>query len=47
MTRGRDGTGLGLAIAKGLIEAMAGTITVRSEPDHGSIFTITLPRWRA
>jgi len=47
MTRGRDGTGLGLAIAKGLIEAMAGTITVRSEPDHGSIFTVTLPRWRA
>ncbi len=46
MTRSRDGTGLGLAIAKSLIEGMGGKITVRSKPQEGSIFTITLPIWR-
>lgn len=46
MTRGRDGTGLGLAIARALVEAMAGRIQVRSSPGEGSVFTITLPRWR-
>jgi len=43
LTRGRDGTGLGLAIAQSLIEAMDGTIGVRSCPGQGSLFTITLP----
>jgi signal transduction histidine kinase len=43
LTRGRDGTGLGLAIAKSLIEAMDGSIGVRSCPGEGSLFTITLP----
>jgi signal transduction histidine kinase len=47
MTRGRDGTGLGLAIAKALTEAMGGSIQVRSSPGQGSLFTVTLPRWRA
>ncbi|MBI4783338.1 MAG: HAMP domain-containing protein [Oscillatoriophycideae cyanobacterium NC_groundwater_1537_Pr4_S-0.65um_50_18] len=46
MTRSRDGTGLGLAIAKGLIESMAGYITLRSKPAEGSIFTINLPLWK-
>ncbi|MGI0479881.1 sensor histidine kinase [Geminocystis sp. CENA526] len=46
MTRSRDGTGLGLAIAKGMIEAMEGTIKVRSKPQEGSIFTISLALWR-
>lgn len=45
MTRSRDGTGLGLAIAKGMIEGMEGIIKVRSKPQEGSIFTITLPLW--
>ncbi|MEB3320195.1 MAG: HAMP domain-containing sensor histidine kinase [Cyanobium sp.] len=46
MTRGRDGVGLGLAIAKALTEAMEGVLTVRSQPGHGSVFTIRLPLWR-
>ncbi|MEB3335899.1 MAG: HAMP domain-containing sensor histidine kinase, partial [Leptolyngbyaceae bacterium] len=45
MARSRDGTGLGLAISKSLIEGMEGRITLRSKPDEGSIFTITLPLW--
>lgn len=44
--RSQHGTGLGLAIAKSLIEGMEGSITVRSKPEEGSIFTITLPIWR-
>ncbi|KAM3113348.1 ATP-binding protein [Phormidesmis sp. 146-33] len=46
MTRSRDGTGLGLAIAKSLTEGMKGRITVRSSPNEGSTFTITLPLWK-
>jgi signal transduction histidine kinase len=46
MTRSRDGTGLGLAIAKSLIEGMEGRLSLRSKPQEGSIFTITLPLWR-
>jgi len=37
------GIGLGLAICHGIIEAMGGSITVRSSPGHGSIFTIRAP----
>lgn len=47
MTRSRDGTGLGLAIAKSLIEGMDGRISLRSKPGDGSVFTLTLPLWRA
>lgn len=37
------GTGLGMAITKGLVEQMGGTISVESELDKGSRFTIVLP----
>jgi len=37
------GIGLGLAICHGIIEAMGGSITVRSTPGHGSTFTIRVP----
>ena len=37
------GTGVGLAIVKRVIEMHHGSITLKSEPDHGSTFTIILP----
>lgn len=39
---GRDGMGLGLAIAKQLIEAMDGTLTVKSTLGKGSVFVVSL-----
>jgi two-component system sensor histidine kinase KdpD len=47
--RGRDqrytvqGTGMGLAIAKAIVEAHDGTISVTSQPGHGSVFSFELP----
>ncbi|MGB3212803.1 MAG: ATP-binding protein [Desulforhopalus sp.] len=37
------GTGLGLSITYGLIKKLGGDITVRSQLDKGTAFTITLP----
>jgi signal transduction histidine kinase/CheY-like chemotaxis protein len=42
-TRKYGGTGLGLAITRKLIDAMGGTIKVKSEPGKGSIFSVFLP----
>ena len=42
-SRETGGTGLGLAIALSAIEFHGGTITVDSEPNIGSTFTITIP----
>ena len=43
-SRDRGGTGLGLAIVKHVIEAHNQTITVRSKPGNGSVFSFTLKK---
>lgn len=38
-----EGSGLGLVVAKGLVEALAGTLEVESEVGVGTTFTLELP----
>ena len=37
------GTGMGLAISRAIVESHRGTLTVTSQPEHGSVFTFSLP----
>jgi len=46
-SRRYGGTGLGLAISRKLVEMMGGKLTVESEANQGSTFTVTLPRVEA
>jgi two-component system OmpR family sensor kinase len=43
-SRNYGGLGLGLWISRQLVDAMGGTISVRSEADAGSTFTVEIPR---
>ncbi len=44
LTRKNKGSGLGLSICKRLVELLNGTISVKSEYERGSTFTVILPR---
>ncbi|WP_081470833.1 PocR ligand-binding domain-containing protein [Methylomonas methanica] len=39
----QKGTGLGLAIVREYVELMGGKIAVRSKPEEGTVFTLTIP----
>lgn len=43
-TRKRDGTGLGLSIVQEIVTVLNGTITLESELEIGTIFTVILPK---
>jgi signal transduction histidine kinase len=43
-SRTTPGLGLGLSLVRAIIEAHGGTVDVTSEPNHGSTFTLRLPK---
>jgi signal transduction histidine kinase len=45
-SRHYGGLGLGLYISRQIVEAHGGEIAVTSEPGEGSLFVVTLPRYR-
>lgn len=38
-----NGSGIGLSLAKAFVELHEGTLSVESEPDKGSVFTVSMP----
>jgi signal transduction histidine kinase len=44
VTTKKGGTGLGLPIAKSIVEAHGGTLSYRSRPGQGTVFSIALGR---
>ncbi len=42
--QGKKGTGLGLPLSRKLAQLLGGTLTVSSQSNRGSIFSLTLPR---
>ena len=43
LNRKYEGTGLGLALVKQIVELHGGNVSLRSELNHGSCFTVSLP----
>jgi len=43
-SRSGEGNGLGLAIVKRIIERSGGTVSVKSAPGEGAVFTVSLPQ---
>jgi signal transduction histidine kinase len=43
-TRNITGSGLGLSIVKKIVEIYKGSVSVKSTPDSGSVFTVRLPK---
>lgn len=41
--RQHHGHGLGLCVVKSLLDLMGGTITIKSQPEAGSVFAVTIP----
>jgi signal transduction histidine kinase len=42
-SRSERGLGLGLTVVRAIVEAHHGRVTVASQPNHGSVFTLYLP----